>query len=146
MNEILDYIQKKRVKKSLMQKIMDCMEDELNRRYTPAKLDFYNFDERAVDNNDKLSLKDFLETHPKTVFLFSRTYALPELYEKQITPDNLIGEGGFGKVYQVQDEEKNDYALKKLIEVSCQDFSKIFKEMSFNFMFDPEHQPRIYLP
>ena len=60
MNEILDYIQKKRVNKKLMQKIIDCMENELNRRYTPAKLDFYNFDGRKVDNNDKISLKDFL--------------------------------------------------------------------------------------
>ena len=36
-----------------------------------------------------------------------------------------------------------EYAFKKLIEVNCQDFSKLFKELSFNFMFDSDYQPRL---
>ena len=58
-------------------------------------------------------------------------------------PENLIGEGGFGKVYKVTDKDNQEYAFKKLIEVSCQDFSKLFKELAFNFMFDSDYQPKI---
>lgn len=46
-------------------------------------------------------------------------------------------------MYKVTDKDNQEYAFKKLIEVSCQDFSKLFKELAFNFMFDSDYQPRI---
>ena len=81
LNEMLDYLQQNSSQKGMMQKILNAMEYELNRRYTSENLDYYNFDGKEVDDMEKHSLQEFLKRHPKVIFEFHTSYALPELYK-----------------------------------------------------------------
>ena len=79
LNQILDYLVTEKIPLSLLKKIINSMEKELNKRYNGK--DWYNFDGKKQDEKRDHNLKEFLKKHPKTIFQFKTTYKIPDLYK-----------------------------------------------------------------